>query len=245
MNGRVLLLQNSRFIPRRGDLVINWGSSTTHQALQHPAVVLNDPEAVNIAANKAYALQCLSNAEVPVPQYTANYLEACGWLQDGITVVQRNCLTGHSARGLHVLRPEESHGVDFVRQGRLFTKYIKKTHEYRVHVFMGVTIDVQRKMRRLDVPDEQVNWQVRNFDNGFTYGREGVSSDERLETIAEDAVDAMGLDFGAVDIIYNEHNDTYSVLEVNTAPGLQGTTLQKYLECFSTCIQNTHNYRHS
>ena len=44
------------------------------------------------------------------------------------------------------------------------------------------------------------------------------------------AIKALGLDFGAVDIIYNEAEDQHYVLEVNTAPGLEGTTLQKYTE---------------
>jgi glutathione synthase/RimK-type ligase-like ATP-grasp enzyme len=42
------------------------------------------------------------------------------------------------------------------------------------------------------------------------------------------AVSALGLDFGAVDIIWNEREDKCYVLEVNTAPGLQGSTLENY-----------------
>jgi D-alanine-D-alanine ligase-like ATP-grasp enzyme len=40
------------------------------------------------------------------------------------------------------------------------------------------------------------------------------------------------LDFGAVDVIWNEKEDKYYVLEVNTACGLEGTTLDKYVEQF-------------
>ncbi|MNY81884.1 hypothetical protein D3C86_2236870 [compost metagenome] len=42
------------------------------------------------------------------------------------------------------------------------------------------------------------------------------------------AVNALGLDFGAADVIWNDHRKQAFVLEVNTAPGLTGTTLEKY-----------------
>ena len=43
------------------------------------------------------------------------------------------------------------------------------------------------------------------------------------------AIKVLGLDFGAVDIIYNKQEDKWYVLEVNTAPGIYGTTLDKYV----------------
>ena len=38
---------------------------------------------------------------------------------------------------------------------------------------------------------------------------------------------ALGLDFGAVDIVINRDNQPV-ILEVNAAPGIQGTTLENY-----------------
>lgn len=110
----------------------------------------------------------------------------------------------------------------------LYVKYIKKTQEYRIHVFNGSVIDVQRKMRRTDTPDAEVNWQVRNHCNGFIFGREGVELPDVALNMSKDSVSALGLDFGAVDLIYNAHEDKYYVLEVNTACGLTGTTLEVY-----------------
>ena len=46
------------------------------------------------------------------------------------------------------------------------------------------------------------------------------------------AVQHVGLDFGAVDIIYNQREDSSYVLEINTAPGLMGTTGERYAEAF-------------
>ena len=45
-------------------------------------------------------------------------------------------------------------------------------------------------------------------------------------------IQALGLDFGAVDILYMASNDTAKVLEVNTAPGIEGDTLVDYYNAF-------------
>ena len=55
---------------------------------------------------------------------------------------------------------------------------------------------------------------------------------EDCEKQAVAAVVALGLDFGAVDVVYNVKEQKAYVLEVNSAPGLSGTTLDKYVEVF-------------
>jgi D-alanine-D-alanine ligase-like ATP-grasp enzyme len=50
------------------------------------------------------------------------------------------------------------------------------------------------------------------------------------------AIEACGLDFGAVDIIFNERKQTAFVLEVNTAPGLTGQTVAGYVERFKEIL---------
>ena len=65
--------------------------------------------------------------------------------------------------------------------------------------------------------------------------RDDVVRNDTMDLLAISAVDSLGLDFGAVDIIWNESEDQYYVLEVNTAPGVEGTTLQKYTEAILKC----------
>ena len=68
---------------------------------------------------------------------------------------------------------------------------------------------------------------IKNLDNGWVFCRTGISlpDDARNQAIA--AVRSLGLDFGAVDVLYREREDKAFVLEVNTAPGLEGTTLER------------------
>ena len=112
----------------------------------------------------------------------------------------------------------------------LYTKYIKKADEYRIHVFDGRVIDVQQKRKRRSIPNEEIDYQIRNTAGGWVYCRDNVDCPTSCNDLAIRAVAALGLDFGAVDIGYNRHDKSPCVYEVNTAPGLEGTTLTKYRE---------------
>ena len=110
----------------------------------------------------------------------------------------------------------------------MYTKYVKKQDEYRVHVFDGEVIDVQQKKKRQLVPNQDVNYQIRNSANGWVYCRDALVVPDCVRTAAVAACAALGLDFGAADVGYNCAGQSAVVYEVNTAPGLEGTTLERY-----------------
>jgi glutathione synthase/RimK-type ligase-like ATP-grasp enzyme len=173
------------------------------------------------AGNKLKAFNCLAEARVPVPRFAAS-VEDVTW--DGPTVV-RHLLRGHSGEGIELIEQ----GGDLPR-APLYVEYIKKQDEYRIHVVKGEIIAVQRKARDRDNPNP--NWQIRNHQNGFIFVREGVRAPESARTAAVRAVEACGLDFGAVDIVFNERQNASFVLEINTAPGLEGQTIDDYATVF-------------
>lgn len=167
------------------------------------------------------------------PKFTANWEVAEGWIDEGYVVVCRTILNGNSGEGIVLAET-----VDELVEAPLYVRYVPKKQEYRVHVFRDGVVDVQRKARRKDVADDQVNWKIRNHDNGFIFAR-----GEDLGEVPEDvltqsinAVKACGLDFGAVDVIFNEKEQSAYVLEVNTAPGLSGATLDVYVERFKEIV---------
>lgn len=214
------------------DIVINWGTSSDNFSRKIDCdEIINFPDCVRIAGNKLKTFKALSG-HVPIPDWTEERVEALKWLGEGFTVVSRTVLTGHSGAGIFLKRPEDQ-GI--MEQAPLYTKYIKKKDEYRLHVFRDKVFFVQRKARKKDVPDDQVNWQIRNHGNGFIFAHEGVDVPGRVKVDAIIAVKQLGLDFGAVDVVYGKDGKFY-ILEVNTAPGLEGTTLQKYVEVFKEFV---------
>ena len=118
----------------------------------------------------------------------------------------------------------------------LYTKYVKKADEYRIHVFDGNVIDIQQKRKRQEVPNDEINYQIRNACNGWVFCRDNVHCPAECLALARRAVAVLGLDFGAVDIGYNRSSTAAVVYEVNTAPGLEGTTLDKYHEAITARI---------
>ena len=119
----------------------------------------------------------------------------------------------------------------------LYTQYVKSASEWRVHVMEGDAFDVQRKVRDKRFPADEVDWRIRNHDRGFIFQRHDLDPPAGLGAIAVSATKALSLFFGAVDIIYNAHYEQLYVLEVNCAPGLEGTTLSNYVRKFREYVR--------
>jgi len=207
------------------DLAVNWGASQPPSWGDIPHWA-NLPYCVGIASNKLHAFEVMEDAEIKIPKYTTNPDEAVTWLKDGMKRIYcRRILNGHSGAGIIVAtKPDELVAAPLYVEG--ITGF---RDEYRVHVFDGNIIDTQMKRKKVDAEPNQL---IRNHGNGYVYCREDIPP---LEVKVRDdiyrAVRSLGLTFGAVDVIVNrERPDNYYILEVNTAPGLEGTTLEVYAE---------------
>lgn len=220
---------NSKFRGGMGKAIINWGAGTLPDQVMACQRVLNKPDAIRKASNKLKSFELFQEAGVTIPPFFTSKEPALEFMGAGQanSIVCRTQLNGHSGAGI-IIASNPGELVD----APLYTAYVKKQEEYRYHVFMGQVVDIQRKARKRDVPDDAVNWQVRNLDGGFIFAREGVVASPVASEEAIKAVGALGLDFGAVDLIYNAREDKYYVLECNTAPGLSGTTLDGYKQRF-------------
>lgn len=208
-------------------VVINWGASEVPEQVGR-CTILNKPELVANASNKLKFFNTLEG-RVSMPEHTDNIELARLWSEAGFVVVERHKLTGNSGEGIRLV---EKNCPQDITQAPLYVKYIPKKQEYRVHVANGQVVDLQRKARRHDVADEDINWRVRNHDNGFIFQRNDLEVPHDVSYYAVESCKLLGLDFGAVDVIYNERQERAYVLEVNTAPGLTGQTLEGYVERF-------------
>lgn len=216
---------NSNYVGRKDKKVINWGATELPNNVL-ASTVINPPEKVRNASNKKLFFQIIEG-KCSHPDYTTDTQVAKQWIKDGFVVVARTVLAGNSGKGI-VLAAKEEELVD----APLYTKYVKKKDEYRIHIMNGEVIDMQRKARRLDAKDEDIDWRIRNHDNGFIFMRGGIEVPKSAIEEAKKAMELLGLDFGAVDIIFNQHENKAYVLEINTAPGLEGTTLDNYVKAF-------------
>lgn len=219
--------------PLRTDVLINWGASKINRAVL-AGRILNVPESVENASNKLQAFKLMEGRVAHVP-FTESIVEASKWVEEGFSVVQRNVLNGHSGNGIEII--DRAEGPGGLTEAPLYTKYIKKDQEYRIHVSQGEVIFQQRKARKKEVPDDEVNWQVRNLAGGFIFANADVVAPDNVRNEAVSAVASLGLDFGAVDVLYTKRGEAY-VCEVNTACGLAGTTLNKYVEAMSKFLNN-------
>ena len=219
-----LRTEGSRFVPRDRHIVVNWGCSQRPGWLAPNVRIVNHPEAVAKATNKLKTFEAFQNAEFThIPPWTTDKAVAEQWIKEGNAVVCRTVLNGHSGRGIVLVDRE----ADLVA-APLYTMYVKKLKEFRCHVAFGNVVDIQEKRRRADT-EEKADSRIRNHQTGWVYCRGEIVEPTGLREIAVSAIAALGLDFGAVDIIYNQKKEQCLVLEVNTACGLEGTTLTNYV----------------
>jgi hypothetical protein len=144
-------------------------------------------------------------------------------------VVCRAVLQGHSGEGLSIASyKEDVSASEAISPSLLYTKYVKKRDEYRVHVMKDVAFFVQKKVAPYS-RSERPNYQIRNHSNGFVFAVNDLSPDDSVLSESVKAVKALGLDFGAVDVIWNERRKKATVIEVNTACSVTGdSTLVRY-----------------
>lgn len=228
--GRCLRLRGSNFRPRANDIIINWGNTNRELLDRYRGSVLLNGGDLRVASNKLQffnRMRDTGNGEI-IPRFWTNQGDIP---DDAFPIVCRTVLAGHSGDGIVIAANRRE-----LVAAPLYVQYVKKSHEYRVHVGSRgreqQIIAIQRKARNRAIPDDQINWQVRNHHNGFVFVRGDVAPDPSVLACARTGLVASGLDFGAVDVIWNERQQRAYVLEINTAPGLEGQTVEDYARFF-------------
>lgn len=223
----VIKLINSRWRPRPTRAVINWGH--TNPPIDLGVNILNKPEAVANAVNKLTALSTLKDAGISVPKHTHSREIAEDWFQkEGTVVFCRTLLRSSGGKGIVIAESPQQ-----LVRAPLYTRRIRKSEEYRVHVFSEEVIDVVKKRLRNGMAGlAGRNSYVRNHDNGWVFAHDNVNCPDSVKQAAVASVKALGLTFGAVDIGVTKSGLVF-VFEVNTAPGLENQqTIAAYTKAF-------------
>lgn len=213
-----------RLRSNRKRMIVGWGAKSLDFQLGHN-VLINDPNLTKVLSCKKRFFNHVSDvAKGFIPEFTSDKAVALAW---GGTVVVRATTTGSGGDGISVV--DLADGVD-LPVAPLYTRYQKKTAEYRLHVLGGEILEIQRKVFvKTDDKPEPDDWRIRNHTFGFIFQTEdGCPEPVREAVLKVNAVFGDGLSFAAMDVIYHKPTDKALVLEGNTAPGLEGPRVAVY-----------------
>ena len=185
------------------------------------------------SGNKIYQYEWFKQQGLSALEFTTDSDIVDGWLCDGQTVFGRKYLNSSCGKGIVIL---DTHG-DSIPELPVYTKYKKKKREFRVHVFKDQVVAVTEKKRRKDF-DGQRETKIRNLANGYVFVQQVSDEPPKLRELALAAAKVSPSDFRGVDIGYNEKNNDLFVIEVNSAPGIQGSNINAYTNAI---IQHVHN----
>jgi hypothetical protein len=124
-----------------------------------------------------------------------------------------------------LLEPE--HASLYARNDWNFmTKYVPNQREYRVWAYRRQHLGTYEKVLARPAEFLASRRFGANFDNGYAFQLVASENVPRQAVeMASQAVNALGLDFGAVDMLLGRDGNFY-ILEVNTAPGVEGPDRQ-------------------
>lgn len=207
---RGTLLRKGRQLEERPDLLLRWGNARFPE-LDRPPRVVNSAKAILLAGDKLLAIERMGVCDVPTPK---------AWRTcpgEGVILARRR--RGFGGTDIQVCQ----HNPCVVAEW--YSGFIPNDREYRLHVVGGHIARAARKY--LERPDQRRSEHIKNHSNGYVFKAPLRKLNKSREDAAVRAVEALGLDFGAVDLVV-DHEGVEHVLEVNTAPACSPKTLQAY-----------------
>jgi hypothetical protein len=168
-------------------------------------------------ANKLQQLQKFKDAGI----LTVPFYEKLPSAASEFPILGRN-LKHHGGTDIALLMQPDDMELPWIRKKHpdFFTGWVPRKTEYRCWVYRRRHLATYEKRRVR--PEESKPWRVgANHKDGYAFllmNSELVP--EGIREIAAKAVDCLGLDFGAVDILRGIDNALY-VLETNTSPGAE------------------------
>lgn len=162
--------------------------------------------------------------EIPALEFTQSQQTAKEWAAGGSTVVCRKLTHSSEGKGIVIAETPEA-----VILAPVYTKYKKKKKEFRVHIFKDQVVHVLEKRRKKDYEGD-ADAKIRNTANGYVFCSEGVIEPKGIRELALQARKVTKSDFAGVDIGYNEKLNQLFVIEVNSAPGIEGSNVDRYIE---------------
>lgn len=142
------------------------------------------------------------------------------------SVVCRTLLRAKSGKGIVI-----ADTVDQLVDAPVYVQYQKKTNEYRVNLFKGEVVCVREKrLKKGYEKPEGRDGRVRSHDNGYVFCEPLKALPEEAIAMAKAAAKVTASDVVGVDIAFHKKTNYWFLLEVNSAPGMEGKTIDQYAE---------------
>lgn len=204
-------------------LLLRWGNTETYSNLRAERE-LNSIEAVKQTANKLRMISILASAGIPVPKYSNTIgIADCPPDKAGNYYIRSNL-------------GEVRYGNDFGVNDSYVTSPIKfKRREYRVHVFCGKVIGIYEKIPNIDGAENRPKLFKSDTCKFVRCDLTLSRVDQAAQTLCIASVQALGLDFGGVDLIRTKDKEFF-VCEVNSSPGLNSQMVERYKSEINTLI---------
>lgn len=173
--------------------------------------------------DKCNQYRWFTNNSIPCPEFTFDRELARDWCANGSVVFCRTLTRASEGRGIVVAET-----VDQLVNAPVYTKYKKKKREFRVHIFKNKVVQIVEKRKRSGWTSDR-DTRIRNTANGYVFCRTVDNIPAGLNELALRASKVTASDFKGVDIGYNERNNELFVIEVNSAPGVEGSNVNDYV----------------
>jgi hypothetical protein len=220
--------EGSSFVPGTDKIVINWGASDCPP--QYNA--LN--KTVKAALNKKDFYERLKDTGC-VPPFATSKIEAAATLK--FPVFCRTKLEGKDGEGIKIAEKWN----DLV-EAKLYTQFIDKTSEYRIHVGRGPTgfviIGAQKKIKKAapdgeNIPSDTRIWGGDVYGLVWKSGGAPVLVPAPVKEVVQKAFEKFPeFTFLAFDVIFDNSAGKAYVLEANTAPMGTPETAKRYADFF-------------
>jgi len=174
--------------------------------------------------DKLFQYEWFQDNQVSGLPFTTDKKVVYNWLQEGHTVFARTLTRSSEGKGIVVLS-----GALPITDAPVYTIYRKKKREYRVHIFKDQVVQVLEKRKRKEFTGERET-KIRNTANGYVFCSENVVEPEGIRELALKASKVTNSMFKGVDIGFNEKLNELFVIEVNSAPGIAGSNVARYIE---------------
>lgn len=215
------------------DRIIRWGASYSHMIDDGLDNVLNRAVPIARMANRLSMFKHFNTHDIETLEL---------WPYDKINVIRKP----HSKWGEDIRLGSEKP----IENGEFAVEQWLADYEIRLHIVLGTCVRMQIKRLHFHVDSTPMrHWYIRNRKHGWHLYP--LSNDEAhrigvnkgvLRTVAKHVIKITELDFGVVDFLVRcgkvpggdgvktDFSFDYKVLEVNTAPSLEETGINLYVE---------------